>query len=790
MPQAPQDVWTLRLLRCADKHKRTLGVCLGGALLLGGFVQLLIPPTYESNALLYVQKDQGQPATHAALLTTTPVLSRALASASVRDLVSITRLGERAIDHLGQRLHTEFTPAGETVAVTYRSASREDSATVLHAVVEAYLEERRSPNSGLPTSLDDQGATQGPDDLLLASRLAELGSRQANADADVRLAANRLTQADAAGDDSLALAVLVDASGADSKHLGAAELAYLNTERKKLDQQLESMPEGWGPEHTIRGPIQLRADAMRYEFDTLSAEVATAMRAELERSHALAVQYAAELADAIAQTQTQAAAAQTAALPVTVFQWPEVPRHKAAPRAAQTLGIAALAGILLGLTLAIRREVQESLARDASGSAVNGAVHPAEYPLGSSPQAPRALLGVEAFEDLNAQQGMPLLGQMPEVSQSPGAGLMDPEADDPASSIHQIRAVLQIQATATDNRAFAFTSPHRGAGKTSVALGVASSMALSGTRTLVVDCDLAGRIQRSRAAETGSGAVPVAARLEDATTSGPATLDHDRADHQGQGTRDASPKGITGMIDGAPLAECIAETTTDGLSLLPAVNPQTSHISKLSDAFVRRVIDESRVDYDMVIFDTGPVPGSVEALLVASQCDGVVVVVKQGEDRKAVDRTLSYLKVVGARITGTVFNRVVTEGKAAGQPPAGQTPPAIVQQKNAVGPTVIRTDTPIETPSAASADVMPEIADEAPAPRKLRGRPLGSGIFAAAVFSNAESDDGVKDLELDPEDFDLDREEFEIDRSSDFGGDLADVFGAIDEDAQGDAPTS
>lgn len=729
-----------RVLQITDKHKRTLGACLGGALLLGGFIQLLIPPTYESHALIYVQKDEGQPSTHAALLSTTAVFQNALASASVRDLPSITKLGDRAIEHLDQRLRTDVTSEGETVTVTYRSGSREASATVLRAVVEAYLAQLRT-QEGLG------GAAQKMDEALLAGRLAELSSRQASADADARLAANRLIQAASVGDDALTLAALVDTSGADSQELGAAELAYLNTELKKLKQQLASMPSAWGPEHAIRGHIQRRVDAMDYEYDELSTQVAADLRGELERRHTLAVQHAAELAVAIAAAQTTDA--QVAKLPVTVFEWPEVPRHQVSPQAGKTLGIAALAGLMLGLVLVVRRELQEQQGRVAR--------------IRAAPQASRALLGLEALEDLNTQQGMPLLGQMPEISQAPGTGGVSSDLDDPASSIHQIRAVLQIQATATGERAFAFTSPHRGAGKTSVALGVASSLALSGTRTLVVDCDLAGRIQRSRAAEAGSGAAPVAVRLEDSSASEPADLAHARADGHGQDPRDHSPKGITGMIDGAPLADCVADTTTKGLSLLPAVNPQTAHISKLSDAFVRRVIDESRDAYDMVIFDTGPVPGSVEALLVASQCDGVVVVVKQGEDRKSVDRTLSYLKVVGARITGTVFNRVVTDATAnvAGNALTPQAAPA-AGQAQVNDPAADRLAGPLAGDQADT-----PVPADTPAPRKLHGRPLGSGILAAAVFSDAESDDIIED--------------FELDRSSDFDADLADVFGSIDD---------
>ena len=142
------------------------------------------------------------------------------------------------------------------------------------------------------------------------------------------------------------------------------------------------------------------------------------------------------------------------------------------------------------------------------------------------------------------------------------------------------------------------------------------------------------------------------------------------------------------------------------------------------------MIDASRDAYDLVIFDTGPVPGSVEALLVASQCDGVIVIVPQGEERRAMDRTMSYLKVVGAKVLGTVFNRVAPDGDAAGLPEGVSRPGAV---------------------------------------------PLGSGILAAAVFSDASPDsESDADDEITPK------------PSSDVDPELADVFGAITGDGLGD----
>ena len=807
---APPYAYRSSLLQLAAKHQRTLLACLAVALLLGLLAQLLLPKSYESTAEIRVIKRDsggatsslsgpaGLPSTYAKLLKTTPVLKAALASEGVRDLPLIVGFGDRAIENVEESLRSSWSD--EIVTVTYRSPSPEDSATVLHAVVDAYLAQLRAEGGMPPAPSVESAAAPRPGlmhEQMVAARLTELAALQGKADAEARQAAMRLTQADVVGDNAMELAALVDASGGDGQGLGAAELSYLNTELKKLDQQLESMPGAWGPEHTIRGPVQRRADAMRYEIGVRNTEVADLMRATLERSHAAAERRAGVLADEIESTQAEAA--QVATLPVKVIQWPKVPRDQAAPSTAQTLGIAALGGLGLGLVLAFRRELNE---QPSEGHAyVPPAAAPA-YALGdgatspvegatASPMTARALLAADAMEAATAGQGTPLLGQMPEVRRAPGVGLSAPGdagLDDPASSIHQIRAVLQVQATATGTRAFAFTSPHRGAGKTSVALGVASSLALSGTRTLVVDCDLAGRIARNRDAEAGFGADAAAVTdvlMNDGSNS--ADLAHARADHDDDG-HNATPHGITGMIDGKPLAQCVVASTTDGLSLLPAVNPQTSHISKLSDAFIRRVIDASREDYDMVIFDTGPVPGSVEALLVASQCDGVVVVVKQGEDRKALERTMSYLKVVGAKVTGTVFNRVGDEADAPSEPivPAKTKSPGGPILGSGILAAAVFSDAESELededfePKGIGEDVVPKQARKDVQPKKTREafEPNSPRVDVASV----EPKPGP--VAVEPEEI---SDDFELEETSAFKSELADVFGTMDgPDADGD----
>lgn len=264
----------------------------------------------------------------------------------------------------------------------------------------------------------------------------------------------------------------------------------------------------------------------------------------------------------------------------------------------------------------------------------------------------------------------PLYGSVPVVQ----AGRQSHESDElTALAIHEIRAMLRIRARQGGGQAFAITSPSRGAGKTSLTVGLAHSLAMSGTRTLLVDCDLVGRMAREEeGAAAGGGAQPQAdgdgvgeAVDGEGLKRQPQSLDEVMlqmgyldADDAGLVLfADEREVGLTGMLAGEPLERCVVESRVANLSLLPAVAVEGGHVGRMSGEFVRSLIEQARPGYDMILFDTGPIPGSVEGMLVASEADGVVVVASRGESQRKFDRTLSHLRLVGATLTGTVFNR-------------------------------------------------------------------------------------------------------------------------------------
>ena len=213
--------------------------------------------------------------------------------------------------------------------------------------------------------------------------------------------------------------------------------------------------------------------------------------------------------------------------------------------------------------------------------------------------------------------GIPLLGILPNLPDR----LSDPaQASIAAHCVHQIRTMLQLNSMRDGSTAFAITSASSGDGKTSLSLALGLSFAASGSRTLLIDADLVGGGLTSRLGNEGS-------------------------------------VGIVDALSGVGLEECVQPTDVADLSLLPIGSAQAHHAGSFSPPAVRKLLAEIRKHYEVIVIDTGPVMGSIEATPVCASVDGVVLTVARGQSRPLVERAITHLQSIGARISGVVFNR-------------------------------------------------------------------------------------------------------------------------------------
>src|SRR5258706_1709537 len=117
------------------------------------------------------------------------------------------------------------------------------------------------------------------------------------------------------------------------------------------------------------------------------------------------------------------------------------------------------------------------------------------------------------------------------------------------------------------------------------------------------------------------------------------------------------PVGMLDAINGEKILDCVAETGIERLCILPLGAAMPTDVSKLSPAVIRAILDQARPHFEIILIDTGPIPGSLEASVAAAAADGVVLVVSRGEHRPMAERSIQHLLDIGAQISGMVFNR-------------------------------------------------------------------------------------------------------------------------------------
>ena len=289
----------------------------------------------------------------------------------------------------------------------------------------------------------------------------------------------------------------------------------------------------------------------------------------------------------------------------------------------------------------------------------------------------------------DARVGMPparMLGILPTLPDN----LSDPEQGSLAAhSVHHIRTLLQVNGQGRNGhlngngngdvpgRVYSITSPAAGSGKSSLTMALGLSYAASGARTLLIDADVVGGgLTRRLGAVKHRPIEPMLLQeglvseeqVEEARRHAMATGDSvpellvelgylsqrdlDRLSRD----RDATAVGLLDACGCDRITECVAETGVPQLYVLPIGDAQPQDAGSLSPAALRRIIAQAREAFDVVLLDTGPMLGSLEASMVATEVDGVIFVVSRGDNKTVTQRSLTMLHDMQAPIAGIVFN--------------------------------------------------------------------------------------------------------------------------------------
>lgn len=392
---------------------------------------------------------------------------------------------------------------------------------------------------------------------------------------------------------------------ADSKRLQAlVNRTQSELERKKeelrikyRDQFIQTLEGRATQAENERQKLDERLAAIRKELEDLGRDYSN-LRNDVDRENKLLT----ELHEVEVALSNLAVVNSLQAKPI---DWapnglPEEPEYPSFPQLKVFLPCGVILGIALALGLAFLREWMDDTLRS---------------PLDIGRVEHQNVLGMIADENDD-----------PQASDAQVA-IFDSPQSITAEQFRLVRTRLQHLTSFNSTRSILVSGPSPQDGKTTIAVNLASALALNGRKTLLIDANFRQpEVHRRFGVENG--------------------------------------KGFSEILNGsANLRDSAVATRIPNLSVLTSgakiANAAEIFESNLLSEFIKQALAE----YDHVIFDSGPMLIASEAVALAAKVDGVIVVVRAHVDsRGMLQRTREELKKVGAENLGVILNAVRARG--------------------------------------------------------------------------------------------------------------------------------
>jgi capsular exopolysaccharide synthesis family protein len=189
-----------------------------------------------------------------------------------------------------------------------------------------------------------------------------------------------------------------------------------------------------------------------------------------------------------------------------------------------------------------------------------------------------------------------------------------------AEAYRAVRTKLLLAKSKDRGTVVLITSALPAEGKTVSSVSLARVMALSGDKTILVDCDLRRNSLRSLTASASRGLVEL-------------------------------------LEGGGDLSKVIQKDAATDLAVLPLSERSFTTDDKFSDGKMQALLERLRAEYDFVVLDGPPVLAITDAVTLSTLSDKVLMIVKHGQTpQDAVAAAIARLE--NTPITGVVLTQV------------------------------------------------------------------------------------------------------------------------------------
>lgn len=228
---------------------------------------------------------------------------------------------------------------------------------------------------------------------------------------------------------------------------------------------------------------------------------------------------------------------------------------------------------------------------------------------------------VKTVDDVERHLGLPVLGVIPQKVRS----LMEEGPDSAHAEAYRVlRTNMQFaRKSGGPGGAFAVVSGGAGEGKSTTLFNLAYVCAQLGDKVLIVDSDLRRPVQHTF--------LGISNRF-----------------------------GLTNvLLREAPVEEAIKATSVPNLHFLPSGKLPRTSLGLLDSQRMRELVKNLKARYDIVFFDSPPIVGVSDASILASEVDGVMLVVQYRKYPRDISaRARRMLDNVGATVLGVVLNNI------------------------------------------------------------------------------------------------------------------------------------
>jgi succinoglycan biosynthesis transport protein ExoP len=240
--------------------------------------------------------------------------------------------------------------------------------------------------------------------------------------------------------------------------------------------------------------------------------------------------------------------------------------------------------------------------------------------------------------DVERELGVPFAGVLPDFRSVKPKGLRGAAAEPAeylvshpfsgfAEAFRNLRAFLMVSARGEEAKLIAITSAVPREGKSLTSFCLARTLALSGARVVLVDCDL-----RQRGTTKLSGHHEV---------------------------------GLVEVVqDKVPLSEALIHDPKSNCFILPACGksvPYDLFSNPETDEVLRQLCEQ----FDYVILDAPPILGVADARILAAKADRVLYLVQWNKTPlRAAQSAIDILQECGANVAGALLTKVNVKGQA------------------------------------------------------------------------------------------------------------------------------